>query len=58
MSVQQLLPLGLAQASPDSVGLLDGERMLAALLDHGATGAEGLGGFLATLAPHAALGLG
>jgi hypothetical protein len=56
--LQQLLPLGLAQATPDPVRLLDGEGVLTALLDDRAASAQSLGGFLAALAAHAPLGLG
>ena len=56
--MQQLLALGLAQAAPDPVGLLDGEGVLAALLDDGAPCAQSLGGFFTALAAHATLGLG
>lgn len=55
--MDELVPFGLAQAAPDPIGLLDAECVLAALLDDGATGAQRLGGFLAALATHAALGL-
>jgi hypothetical protein len=55
--VDELVPFGLAQATPDSIGLLDAECVLAALLDDGAAGAQRLGGFLTALAAHAALGL-
>ncbi len=55
--MEQLLALGLAQAAPNPVWLLDGEGVLTALLDDGAPGTECLGGFLPTLPTHAALSL-